>query len=62
MQKTKGIPYKQKSNQIKKALSRKFAVKLRTGAIITNFAEIFVDIVSDGKQSNFGRNFLFAPK
>ena len=35
-------------------------MKLRTGAIALNFAVIFVDVVSDGKQRNFRRNLLFA--
>ena len=38
------------------ALSQKFAVKLRTGAIVLNFAVIFVDVVGNGKQRDFCRN------
>ena len=42
------------------ALSQKFAVKLRTGAIVLNFAVIFVDVVCNGKQRDFCRNLLFS--
>ena len=31
------------------ALSQKFAVKKKTGAIVHNFAVIFVDVVGNGK-------------
>ena len=42
------------------ALSQKFAVKLRTGAIDLNFDVIFVDVVGNGKQRDFCRNLLFS--
>ena len=42
------------------ALSQKFAVKLRTGAIVHDFAVIFVDVVCNGKQRDFCRNLLFS--
>ena len=33
-------------------LSRKFTVKLCSRSIVLNFAVIFVDVVSDGKQGD----------
>ena len=41
-------------------LSQKFAGKKRTGAIVLNFAVIFVDGVCNGKQCDFCRNLLFS--